>query len=488
MDSKPVTPINVSARMYNGSAQILSSNPADSHGNDCDCACPDASFSLDFRRSGSGVIFAPPVGYFTIPLRPGFTVIHSPFSSGTPSVLNAEAFQRFKQFCIQPRSLIDELDEQLAAYNLIVPVGDEPSFEPGSQITLTAWLHVTNACNLDCPYCYVRKSSARMTEEIGALAISKLVLDSSKAGFKRLKVKYAGGEASLHYKLVQKLHEQAMLLSVQSNIELQEVLLTNGVYLREDFVDWLVAAKVNLMISLDGIGDKHDKQRPTKNGISSYESIEKTVDQLLLPKGVRPEITVTITQLNADGIDDVVKWILARDLSFSLNFYRQNMQSKSRADLVFEEQSIINGMKAAYKVIEENLPTRQFFNGLLDRVQGIAHTHTCSVGSNYVVITHEGKLAQCQMHLDQPIAHIKDIESFLPVIATGPIKNISVDEKVGCRECEFRYLCTGGCPIETFRATGRWDVQSPNCNIYKALLPEAIRLEGLRLLKIHGYL
>jgi uncharacterized protein len=30
--------------------------------------------------------------------------------------------------------------------------------------TLTVWLHIANACNLDCPYCYVRKSSARMIE------------------------------------------------------------------------------------------------------------------------------------------------------------------------------------------------------------------------------------------------------------------------------------------------------------------------------------
>ena len=35
----------------------------------------------------------------------------------------------------------------------------------------------------------------------------------------------------------------------------------------------------------------------------------------------------------------------------------------------------------------------------------------------------------------------------------------------------------------THRATGRYDIQSPNCNIYKAIYPEAVRLEGLRLLK-----
>ena len=30
---------------------------------------------------------------------------------------------------------------------------------------------------------------------------------------------------------------------------------------------------------------------------------------------------------------------------------------------------------------------------------------------------------------------------------------------------------------------GRYDVKSPNCNIYKTLYPEALRLEGLRLIE-----
>ena len=37
-------------------------------------------------------------------------------------------------------------------------------------------------------------------------------------------------------------------------------------------------------------------------------------------------------------------------------------------------------------------------------------------------------------------------------------------------------------PVATFAATGRFDVRSPNCRIYKSIYPEAVRLEGLRLL------
>ncbi len=143
-------------------------------------------------------------------------------------------------------------------------------------------------------------------------------------------------------------------------------------------------------------------------------------------------------------------------------------------------------MLAAYEVFEEVLPERPFFNGLLDRVQAEAHAHTCGVQHSYLVVSHEGRLAQCQMHVNQPSAHTLDGDLLLPM-AAGPIQNLSVDQKE-CRDCEFRYRCSGGCPLETFRATGRWDVKSPHCHIYKTLLPAALRLEGLRLLKTNGYL
>jgi uncharacterized protein len=64
------------------------------------------------------------------------------------------------------------------------------------------------------------------------------------------------------------------------------------------------------------------------------------------------------------------------------------------------------------------------------------------------------------------------------------VQNPSVDEKEECRQCPWHYWCAGGCPIAAYNATGRFDVKSPNCNIYRAIFPEALKLEGLRLLKV----
>ncbi|MCA9932664.1 MAG: SPASM domain-containing protein [Ardenticatenaceae bacterium] len=475
---------------------------------DDDCACPDKAFLLVFEQGESSEMdhdCACPDGAMgltavpTTPFIPHFTqttahtqplpgdnhLAYSPYAPGGPSVLNQEAWQRWQQFAT-PQPLRDPIDHDLAAQNLLLPEDTAVTPKYTTPQTLTAWMHITNACNLECPYCYVRKSSARMAEATGRKAVQQIFATAQQYGFKRVKLKYAGGEATLHFKLVRQLHELAQALAKQTSLELREVILSNGVHLRPADADWLATEQVKLMISLDGIGAAHDRQRPMKGGGATFDHVAHTIDQILQPRGIRPDITITVTQQNAGDVAEAVRWVLARDLPVSLNFYRQNLLSANRADLALEEQAIIDGMLAAYAVFEEMLPERPFFNGLLDRVQAEAHAHTCGVQHSYLVVSHEGRLAQCQMHVNQPSEHMLDGDLLLPM-ALGPIQNLSVDQKE-CRDCEFRYRCTGGCPLETYRATGRWDVKSPHCNIYKTLLPAALRLEGLRLLKTNNLL
>ncbi|MBI5712284.1 MAG: SPASM domain-containing protein [Chloroflexi bacterium] len=452
---------------------------------DDDCACPDKAFSLGYSATRDQA-FTLTANVHTAELPQGFHLAFSPYAPVGPSVLNAVAWERWQSF-VKPQTLAEEIDHALAIQSLLCPSNSQLTPIPSQPYTLTAWLHVSNACNLDCPYCYVRKSSERMSDEVGLRAVESVFRSALLNGFRRVKLKYAGGEATLHFNLVRRLHERALALATETGLELKEVLLSNGTHLTQQDADWLVESGVKIMVSVDGVGEMHDRLRPQKNGQGSFDKVQRTVDQLLLPRNIRPDVTMTITRVNASSAADVAKWALIdRGLPTSFNFYRQNVFSASRAELALEENAIIQGMLAAYTVIEADLPTRPFFNGLLDRVQSESHSHTCGVGHSYVVVTHTGQLSQCQMHLDNSLGNNGE-KDILPLVAGGPIHNISVDNKEGCNRCEFKYLCTGGCPLETYRATGRWDVKSPNCHIYKTLLPAALRLEGLRLLKQHGY-
>src|SRR5262249_61443365 len=60
---------------------------------------------------------------------------------------------------------------RLGQLEMIHPVGRPPRPAFGDGQMLTAWLHVTNACNLRCPYCYVNKSAEKMDDSVGYAAV-----------------------------------------------------------------------------------------------------------------------------------------------------------------------------------------------------------------------------------------------------------------------------------------------------------------------------
>lgn len=451
-----------------------------------DCACPvpptQPPSSHAIRTDLAHVRVA---DLHTQPLIEDWQLVYNALADIPPVVLNGAAQARLAHFTT-PDALHHPFDAQLAAAQLIAPVGTRYTAPTEPVTTLTAWMHVTNACNLDCPYCYVKKSQAHMSLETGMKAIDALISTAQRQNFNTLKIKYAGGEAALHYRLVQQIHAYAQAQARKHHLALTAVVLSNGTVMPAEFVSWLADTDVRLMLSVDGVGASHDVQRPFRNGRSgAFAALERNLLERLLPQGIRPNVCITVTGRTAATAYSAVEWAIQHALPFNLNFYRETSTTAKHRDLRLEEEQIIAGMMAAYAVIEQQMPVLPFLAGLLDRVQFQSHSHTCGVNQNYVVITHEGRIAQCQMHL-QHAATFDHNTDLISLVATGPIPNLSVDDKAGCCECLWRYRCTGGCPLVTLRATGRVDVQSPNCAIYQALLPAALRLEGLRLLKVHA--
>ncbi len=350
--------------------------------------------------------------------------------------------------------------------------------------TLSAWLHITDRCNLRCDYCYLPHLARDMSIDIGKVAIESTFCSASVNHYRRVKLKYAGGEALLCLPLIKDLHLYAQSLSKEKDIILDGVVLSNGTLITPEIIKMLQILNLRLMISLDGLSNFHNIQRTYPGGKGSFSDVERGI-KIALQNGLIPDISITVTGRNAEGLPDLIEWILEHNLPFSLNFYRENELSASYEDLQLEESRLIQGMLAAFKVIELNLPNRSLLGSLVDRANlASPHKRTCGVGQSYLVFDYQGQIAKCQMQLHKIVSPV-DTQDPLTVVRQDKagIQNLSVEEKEGCRTCEWKYWCTGGCPLATFKATGRYDIQSPNCNIYKALYPEAVRLEGLRLLK-----
>lgn len=360
---------------------------------------------------------------------------------------------------------------------------------------LGTWLHITDRCNLRCPYCFLPHCSEDISVEIGRAAIDAVFRSVEEHNIIEVKFKYAGGEPLIRAEVVWALHRYA-LDQAPEHVEVQGVVLSNGVLLTPEIITQLQKHNLGLMISLDGLGDVQDQQRPMAGGGSSSAKVQTAIDMAIAHK-LWPSISITVTGKNAAGLADLIAWLMAPErnsaddpeecLKFSINFFRENDCASPSPDLQLEDDRVIQGVLAAYKVIEQNLPIYGLLGGLADRANfTAAHMHTCGVGKNYLVFDHQGQVSKCQMAMNQPVTTIYNPDPLLTIREdTAGLQNPPISEKKDCAACRWKHWC-GSCPLAAYRATGSYAAKSAYCNIYKAIFPELLKLEGLRLMKENG--
>lgn len=432
----------------------------------------------------------------------GFRLVYSPLSAKGLVVLNREASFLFSQIDNQ-KTLADILalakkEDSKVTFADIARVFKNFSaseivyFEkPKSETKLFSektkhlgvWLHMTNQCNLRCSYCYVSKASDKMSDETAKKSVEQIIKSAEKHGLAKITFKFSGGECLLELPKVLDLASLARKLAGKARIETDFIVLTNGVLLSQKTARVLKKENIRASVSLDGLGKYHDAQRIFPGGKGSFKHVEKGIKNLQKAK-VPFNVSVTITSENVENIPELTRYLLDRNIPFAFNFYRENPYVKER--LEGNDQKLVGCLKKAYQIIGNDPPRYCLVNGLLDRVVfKKPHLHTCGMGNNYLVIRQDGRLVSCQMTLKKPIGSVDD-EDLIETMKRGSFvrpKGLTVEGKRPCQNCRWKYICGGGCPLLTFKQKGRYDVSSPYCAVYRALIPEALRVEAKRLIK-----
>jgi uncharacterized protein len=413
---------------------------------------------------------------------------------GQMTVLDPQAYHLAEQFQT-PRRLTDVLAQmdsaaaettwqtlgQLMTLGLLTPADarTDLALHPSDTDALIAWLHLTNQCNLNCRYCYVNRSAACMEERTASLALRTLFETAAAGGYARIVLKYAGGEPTLQPDLLMRAHRRAVVLAERHQLDLEGVILTNGVHIPNRLMAFAAEHGLKWGVSWDGFQTRAVNGK-ARCATHVWRSLERLQDS-----GATPHVIITLTSLNLAGLPEFVQFLLERQWSFSFNFYRQVPGRSSADGLRPSNHDLIRTLRAVYRVIEQNLPAYSLLSLLLDRVNLQApHIRPCTAGRHYFTIGHQGILAPCQMFVSQAAEARLGPECLnLTDVQFKDFSNPTVFEKAGCGEqCPWRYFCAGGCPIEALAAFGRYDAPSPYCEIYRTLAPEVLRLEALRLL------
>ena len=348
---------------------------------------------------------------------------------------------------------------------------------------LSAWLHLTNRCNLACAYCYVWHSDQCMTVQMARVAVEAVFRSAVKQGFAHIRLKYAGGEPVLNLRALQAAHQRAESLVATTGVFLDAVMLTNGTRLSNALISYLLRHRINVMLSLDGIGRFQDGQRPrARDGRGSFPEVQTGLERLLA-QGLAPFVSVTVTEQNLGGLPEVMAFLIDRRVAFGLNFVREGAQ-RTPADRLPPAETLIAGLTAALRELARDVPDYSLLVGLADRADlSIPHTRACSAGLSYLVIGHDGRIAKCQMDLAATVTDVTAADPLADLLVDGAgLQNLPIDQRE-CRDCAWRYRCAGGCPRLAYSRNGHYAGRSPLCEVYRAIMVEVLNLEGLRLLR-----
>lgn len=461
-----------------------------------DCACPDAGLVGPSHLSLPAGPWRYPADLYRAPLPGAHEIVFAPRPGARIAVLSPTARRILDAFAL-PRGLPQAMDtlpdlepgdvvhtaRALADQGLIQNVAGAVSPCQALPHTLTVWLHVTRRCNLQCAYCYAEKGEEEMSDATGQAVLQAVVKSAARHGFRALKLKYAGGEPTLNFGLVQALHDRAEALAARGGLALHEVVLSNGVGLGTTLLTAIRDMGMQLAISLDGIGAAHEAQRGANTYLPTTQAIEEA-----LRLGLKPHISVTVTSHNARALRQVVAYALERGLTPNLNFYRECGEACQAMDWRAGDRVLIEGVRTALAEIEARLPEQSIAAGLLDRANlAVPHFHTCGAGQSYLAIDPQGRVSRCHMDMSTTLGHAWEGDPLAAIQEpTGGWRNLEVDGRRECSSCIWRYYCTGGCPLLTYRLTGQDDGASPYCEVYRTLLPEVLRVEALRLLRLKG--
>lgn len=334
-------------------------------------------------------------------------------------------------------------------------IDDAPVVDPP---VLALSLAVAQKCNLGCTYCYAQEGSfggtaKEMPRDIAFASVERLIRDAPEGS--RVNLSFLGGEPLYARDLIHAATAQATRLAAEKNVRIGFSITTNGSLIDESDADFFERHSFAVSISLDGIGEAHDRLRPFKNGKGSFERIMERVSPLLLRQHhMQVSARVTVTPHNL-GIKALLDDLLDRGFH-SVGFSPMLSSPSGEAEMGSEElavmlaQMIECGEEYLHKVM---LGQRYAFTNMTTALKeihlGTHRPYPCGAGAGYLGVSAEGGLSACHRFVNDDLGFLGNLESGVdPARREKWLQDRHVHRQQPCRSCWARYMCGGGCHHE----------------------------------------
>ncbi len=366
--------------------------------------------------------------------------------------------------------------------------------ERTSGVVKALCLHVAHTCNLNCAYCFASQGKyhgnrAVMSFEVGKQALDFLIAHSGTR--RNLEMDFFGGEPLMNFDVVKQLVAYARSREAETGKHFRFTLTTNGMLINDDVIGFANREMSNVVLSLDGRKEIHDRFRVDYAGKGSWERIVPKFQKLVEARGGKNYyMRGTFTHANPDFLQDIREML-------RLGFTELSMEPVVCAPddpsaLTEEDLPIV---LKQYELLAELMQERRkagkpftFYHYMIDLKGGpciYKRVSGCGSGTEYMAVTPWGDLYPCHQFVGEEKFKLGNVwDGVTNLEIQGEFAACNVYARPECKDCWAKLYCSGGCAANAYHATGAiTGVYDYGCKLFRKRMECAIMLEASKALE-----
>ena len=292
----------------------------------------------------------------------------------------------------------------------------------------------------------------------------------------------------MNFEVVKQLVAYARSIEKEAGKNFRFTLTTNGMLVDDDVIDFANSECHNVVLSLDGRKEVHDRFRVDYAGNGSWEKIVPKFQRFVEKRGGRSYyMRGTFTHSNPDFLEDIKEML-------RLGFTELSMEPVvcppgDPYALTDEDIKIVKDQyeKLALLMLEREKEGRPFtfYHYMIDLTGGpciFKRISGCGSGTEYMAVTPWGDLYPCHQFVGDEAWRLGDIwHGVTNEALQDEFRRCNVYAKPQCADCWAKLYCSGGCAANCLHASGSiTGVYEQGCELFKKRMECAIMLAVAR--------
>jgi uncharacterized protein len=341
----------------------------------------------------------------------------------------------------------------LSRINEALQKSSQPSFASISNYPAIT-INLTNRCNLTCSYCFAYKKTKVVNFELKDIKSSIIwLVDSIKSD--KYSILFFGGEPLLMEDTIQEIVEYCNELKVKRDIEIYYSITTNATLIKDSTIKMFRDHGFFIKISMDGPKHINDLNRKFSNGQGSFNAIMRNITKLK-QNGLLFEVRATVSPEYLNLIE-IVDFFESNGIPFGFDFV---LTPKYKSISFCYDEPVFQKVESEFllvyqyycKKIENNSPVfcSNIRSSLSRLYFQLGKKIACDAGVMSFTVNSDGSLYTCQNISNIENATVGNIFKDKNLSIFTELVPNSVEVLNGCKECLYKYLCSGACMADKY--------------------------------------